>query len=440
MTTSRDRRRNNVRAGIFVLLSIAIGLAILFALTDAWSAFTQKTNTYVVTYQVEDGVSSLSRGSQVRVGGLDMGKVTSVDVIDADTTSPRIDVHFDLPEDIALRDDARIEIGASFIGAEAWLDITSLGSDGATMVDDGGRLVGTPDPGLLAGVLGGDGGGLLATASDLVDRVSTDYDDIIRPTLEDVRGITGDARENRWPEWADAVGRVLATIESTATNADGTVADARAFVREWQAYSDEVRPKVTTAVDNVVAATDEVKIAAEDVDAIAQNFTEASVDVKELVAEFKERGAPILDTAERVLGNADEALISVESLVDEVQRDYPAWATDFSEVMGNAALASQQVKLAGIEIRRSPWKILYRPTASELDHELLYEAARSFALGVTDLKTTTRTTERLLTEHAGLLQDDPAAMQRVRDNLLNSLGRYEQAQTQLFDILLESSP
>ena len=32
------------------------------------------------------------------------------------------------------------------------------------------------------------------------------------------------------------------------------------------------------------------------------------------------------------------------------------------------------------------------------------------------------------------------SMKRVRDNLLNSLDRYERAQTQLFDILLDSSP
>ena len=45
-----------------------------------------------------------------------------------------------------------------------------------------------------------------------------------------------------------------------------------------------------------------------------------------------------------------------------------------------------EVDRAMIEIRRSPWKVLYRPTEKELENELLYEATRSFAVAAADMK------------------------------------------------------
>ena len=121
------------------------------------------------------------------------------------------------------------------------------------------------------------------------------------------------------------------------------------------------------------------------------------------------------------------------------QEDYEHWANDLGEVMGNASLASQQLKLTTAEIRRSPWKILYRPSVDELDHELLYEAARSFALAATDLKGASESVRRVLDNHAA--QIDQAAFTRLERNLTDSLQNYERAQQELFEVLVvESTP
>ena len=116
--------------------------------------------------------------------------------------------------------------------------------------------------------------------------------------------------------------------------------------------------------------------------------------------------------------------------------DYETWSVDISESLGNASLASQQLKLAMIEIRRSPWKILYKPTDNELEHELLYEATRSFAVAAADMKAASISVNRILERHGDEVAQDRELYERITRALLDPLERYEKAQQLLFDVLV----
>ncbi|MCA9295392.1 MAG: hypothetical protein KC983_02725 [Phycisphaerales bacterium] len=78
MGSPRERQRNNVRAGLFVTITLLIAMGIVFALTDIKDVFLTSRHAYRVTYTVESGVKSLSPGSQVRIGGLPVGRVKDV--------------------------------------------------------------------------------------------------------------------------------------------------------------------------------------------------------------------------------------------------------------------------------------------------------------------------------------------------------------------------
>jgi len=410
-------------------------MAIVAMLTDIKDVFASSTSSYRVTYSVQSGVKSLAAGSQVRVGGLPLGKVTGVRFDDASTT-PNIIVDFELPSHVELRTNARIVVVAALVGAGAWLDVTELGTEPAPMLADGDTLAGAESAGLLSDLLGPNAPMMIDDAKEflaLLGRIDEDYDGYVLPMLEDFRMMVRDASQVRYPSWADSVDRIMARAESAMNRADEMVVDAQGAVRDVRSPIDENRPKVKRVVENVEAASERI-------DPVVTQVEQIADDVATMSAELRARQPELVDSAERVLQRGQDALDESIALVERVQQDYEGWSTDFNEVMGNASLASQQIKLATIEVRRSPWKLLFRPGADELDHELLYEAARSFALGVTDLKTTTLATERLLDQHGDRLLADDAAMKRVRDNLLNSIDRYEAAQNQLFDILLDDSP
>ena len=106
--------------------------------------------------------------------------------------------------------------------------------------------------------------------------------------------------------------------------------------------------------------------------------------------------------------------------------------------LASGRLAAQQIKLAMIEVRRSPWKLLYKPEKAELEHELLYEAARTFAMAVSDLRATSQTAERLLSNPR--IETDPELQRRITQFLGTRIENYENAQQQLLDVLLSEKP
>jgi hypothetical protein len=66
---------------------------------------------------------------------------------------------------------------------------------------------------------------------------------------------------------------------------------------------------------------------------------------------------------------------------------------------------------------------------------LLCEAARSFAVAAADLKAASTAMQRVMDNHGERLSSDDALMQRVTQNLVEPLDRYELAQQRLLDVL-----
>ena len=63
---STTNSENNVKAGLFVLVSVLVGVVVVFVLGDLWGSISGPTmKSYRVSYSVTDGVGFLSAGSTV---------------------------------------------------------------------------------------------------------------------------------------------------------------------------------------------------------------------------------------------------------------------------------------------------------------------------------------------------------------------------------------
>ena len=69
MSGQSERQRNNVRAGIFVSVTLLMAIVTVFILTNAWRGIFSSSNEYTVIYDVSSGVRNLKDGADVRVGG-----------------------------------------------------------------------------------------------------------------------------------------------------------------------------------------------------------------------------------------------------------------------------------------------------------------------------------------------------------------------------------
>lgn len=421
MASASDRIRNNVRAGLFVFLTFVVTMATILILGDVKQYF-ERPSEYVVTFPIAVGVKNLSQGSDVRVGGISMGKVSSVELVGSDGGPAQlIEVRFTLHSEIKLFSNAKISIGAALIGADSWLTISDLGgtmeNPTALRLAEGQLIEGISAGGFMEAFMGPDGDRLenivsrIETGTEFIANLSNYYDSDFHPILENIRTVTTDAREmsgdlrtNRWPAWARQVDSFMTLATEFGTTAKSLAQDGRDVVAEN-------REPIRTTIANLQAGSDDAK-------AVAARLREET-----------------MEQVHTLMVTAQDGLQGATNVLERVSVDYDGWATNLAESLANANLTSQQLKLAGIEIRRSPWKLLYRPDENELEHELLYEAARSFALAAADLKASSIAAERMLNQHGDRLQNQPELMERVTKNLINPLDRYEKAQAELFEIL-----
>lgn len=421
MASASDRIRNNVRAGVFVIVTITLAMAVILILGDVKQYFTRPAR-YVVTYPIASGVKNLAAGSDVRVGGISMGRVSQVELGGANSGPAQIiEVQFTLDRQIKLYTNARISVGAALIGSDAWLNITDLGGTeedpNAKILADGGVIEGTTAAGFMEALMGPHGDRLenivanVESGSQFFADISKYYDADFLPILDNLKTVTTDAREissdvrvNRWPAWAQQVDNLMASLNQFGEDAKGLAQDSRDVLAEN-------RGPIKETVANLQAS---------------------SADAKAVTARVREE---TMEQVHALLTTAQDGLNNAQDVLQRMSVDYDVWAANLADALANANLTSQQLKLAGIEIRRSPWKLLYRPDETELQHELLYEAARSFAMAAADLKASSVAADRMLKEHPEELKSSPELMKRLQDNLIDPLDRYKKAQAELFEIL-----
>jgi ABC-type transporter Mla subunit MlaD len=419
MTSLSERHRNNIRAGVFVSVAILIGLFVLIALTDFIGSLRRSTDSYTVTFDVASGVANLKSGSDVRVGGVTMGDVTEVlpKLVEGQAFR-EIAVEFTVDRRIEIFANAQVLVKSPLIGSEAWLEISSVGDPGQGKPPNG-QLMGTPSVGLLTSLLGTENADkadeMVENArvfSDFLATIPVEYNNRLAPALDDiqssasdVRHITNDLRQTRWPSWAEHVDRVLTWAETATGQLDAAIAQGNGLLSDSRTVVQENRDSFKSIVSNL--------------ESTSRKVNEETIDK---VHAFLQSGQNGLDRA--------------ASTLQRLQVDYEVWATDIGEALASANLAAQQLKLTMIETRRSPWKVLYRPSSDELEHELLYEATRSFAVAAADLKSASESIQRVLDHHADEIRGDEETYRRLERNLLESLAKYEKAQQQLLDVLV----
>ena len=83
MATKSEIKRNNIRAGLFTISSLALAFAILVILNgQAVSYLFGSYNNYTLEFTLDEGVAGLTTGSDVRIGGLNRGQVTEIKLTD----------------------------------------------------------------------------------------------------------------------------------------------------------------------------------------------------------------------------------------------------------------------------------------------------------------------------------------------------------------------
>ncbi len=355
-----SKPRNELQAGLFILVSGLLAGGVYLGVRGTGMSLESKSQ-HTVAFALSDDVGGLRAGSEVRMGGLKVGQVTSVRVI-ATGETPEIVAEFSIPQRFSLKPDAQIEVQATLTGAVN-LNISSLGiapHSTATMPDE------TP--------FRGRGSALNRLVSELA-LASTE----INHTVRDVRGVTLPKVNTA----LEQTGPTIDAIRATSNNANELITQART--------------KVEPIVERYNKAADAATVAMTEVGELAgggkADFRQTLANARQATGDLKDRLPALLDKTQLAiddlrgsLGKASAALEDVKAVAVNAREATASARTILTtnrgridEMAKSLRDTATNLEAASVDIRRSPWRLLYKPSGAEVANLNLYDSARHFA-------------------------------------------------------------
>ena len=394
MSQLRDKQRNNVKAGVFVLLSLILGLVVISVLTNLWDTITVRTNRYHALFSVEDGVSTLATGSKVRLGGLGIGTVTSVTPsIEKDAPITNIDVYFDINTDVELYTNLHLEIHSGLLGSKAWLLINDVGS------------------------------GELATSETLLSGSSTTMvgqflgnkaDEDIRQMLEALRKIT-----NALTKDGDALRMIIGNEEADQISQAITSAkNGLHSIQELSASLQTVWPSWETSFSGLLTSAKNLPTK---IDSTLQ-------DIQEMIGDIR---ATILPKVERTMTSLESSSKAIASMTQSLHGSSPKWSNKVSSILSNVDQITARAKSAVDDISASPWRLLYRPTDREIAYEQLNDASWQLLSALTELRESAAGLRSLVAAKNSPFDTNEAAS--LAESLLESESAFQSAREAILE-------
>lgn len=408
--------RNNLLAGALVMCSIIAALIVVILLAGGIEALGK--HPYRVRFSVTDGATGLEQGSRILVGGQPVGVVDSLEfAFGSDGNPDFVEALIRVDRRIKFKRGAIAYLISPILGGSGTINFRSSGEGDPLTMNDfiEGRIA---PPTILAQA--GYGEDQARQVQNFIRNIS-DASEKANAVLDDAKNVTGDFR-GKWPAWSDR-------IDSITKNTDETMAKGPAIADSLQERLDRLREIVQIAREYLEENRQNVK------DGIASFRSIGSEGEKfmgRLNGELTEKAVAFLDEGRRALNDGEKAVETVQGLLNEQ-------TPNIRRGMANFRLASDQLAATLSEVRRSPWRLLYRPDKRELNFELLYDSARTYAAAVSDLRATSETL-RVLAESSAS-QPDPARTADVVQELERSFDRYKQAEAEfLRQVMLEAEP
>ncbi len=395
--------RDNLKAGLFVLTGIVLALVVVFTFSNFERFFEDKQRVRVY-YRLSDGLQGLKEGASVTLGDVPVGDVATIsDHHEAETDRVIGEVvEVKIPKRYKIYQNAVVELVVPPLGSGTRLNIRSVGD---TVPYD---PEGEPITGRLAGSA--------LTQSLMKDMgIEDEQRQQIKNIIANVESITATFR--------DDLPQISASVREAVADVRTLVADVRDRSAVWMDRLDSI----TESADASLARVDTLLEDKEpDLRRIVENVRDISQTAKD-------------DTLERITGalkTANEALDNAKDITSEMKTFVISQRPVLERTIANMQLTAAQLKLAAIEVRRSPWRLLYKPTDQELESDNLYDAARSFALAAGTLDATAQSLQHVVERQP----QDTEQIAQMLDYLDELFERFRVAEQAFWKAVGEHAP
>jgi hypothetical protein len=142
-----------------------------------------------------------------------------------------------------------------------------------------------------------------------------------------------------------------------------------------------------------------------------------------------------VDKLTAMLDKANTSLDDVKSATASLSTLVVTQKPVLERMIANMRLTSDQLKLTAIEVRRSPWRLLYKPEQQELETDNLYDASRSFALAATTLESTAESLSALMNKYGEKIDTADPDLKLILSNLHETFEKFSTAETDFWKSL-----
>jgi phospholipid/cholesterol/gamma-HCH transport system substrate-binding protein len=372
------KARNEVLVGAFISGGLLLLLLLLFLMGSLDTLFAR---TEIVEVDFAD-VQGLQAGDQVFVCGEKEGKVATIKLLPFEEGKPsvvRVGLRVSRPAREHIREDAVVRIDKELTGN---LSVV-VGNSSGKQLQAGGRLVGT-------------------RAADLTE-VAQKFDRVL----------------DEGGKMVQTIARVIKDIEAKG--------DVKAAISELAEIARRVKSDVLPIADRVKDTLELVQGVIEenrlDVRHTVANLKETTSAAKTLTESLRETPAKL----EQGLAALEKAGSQVAGLLNDNRVNIDALLEDARQVAANTANLTA-------EIKRRPWRLLYKPSEDEMKAMELFDAAWAYNLGASELNRSLRSLAARIEKDPGG-QASPGELQEARQQVAASLRRHREAEEKFWEKL-----
>jgi len=384
------RERNELKAGAFIIITFVAAVAVVVSINGSNLGPSQ---TRTVEFKLGDDLGGLRLGDDVRLGGYKVGIVRGIRPFGLGAPNPKLLVTITIPQEYVLHRDAVIGVQSNLTGASN-LNIESVGI--GALLPDGAALAGKPDPktALLAS-LGRVGPHLESTMA----QIDTQTVPRVTATVDSAKALIQHADAKVDPvvkKYNDVADKTSGAMTQVSDLLGDTKPDIRGTIKNLNAATGTIKEKLPGVMDQVAAAIRKI-------DTSLTNAQSALVDVQKTAANARDITASLRSVIVDNHGKLDGMIASIKT-------------------------TSDNLKEASIEIRHSPWRLLYKPTPEEAGNLNLYDSAREFAEGANSLSDAATALRDALHDP----QADRGQIQKLIDQLDGSFNRFQEVENKLW--------
>lgn len=394
-----QKQRDAFKAGLFIVISIALIIAVIVGIKGI-GRLIEPQQVRSVVFTLADDIGGLRVGDDVRVGGLKVGIIRTRTIEDPETenTPAHILITFNMPERLVLREGARVGVQSTITGT-SWLNFDDLGV-GKPLADD---AVLAGQPGTMTKVMTA-----LGKLAPELQAIVADIRQVTIPklntTADNTAALTGDIK-NRIPEMVDRYNKLADRLTEAGAHLRDILGDTKGDIR--------------TTMSNVSSATGTIK---EKLPPVMDKLNSALTKVDSSIDTLQ----PALKDLNSTVANAKDVSESVKSILTRNR-------TRIDEMIKSVKEAGDNLKFATAEVRRSPWRLLYKPRPGEVANMNLFDAARDFSDGANDMSDAATALRDALKDPNA----DPEMIQKLVNQLDESFGKFQKVEDELWERVKE---